>query len=203
MWSESNCTLSGTEPVRWWVFDNWTEPCWLDWEVNYDNDCEKGKYTCRDLSKLYSCYDTLKRMSSLNKECSNLLGYNVECDTTLHGGGLQITKENGYLNTHLDYDLHPHISNKRRALNLILFVHHKWKSECGGALTLNDPLGNVIQRFIPLPGRLVLFEVNDLSYHGVEKVTTKAERVSLAVSYLNDATNNNTRKRALFLPNRV
>jgi len=130
------------------------------------------------------------------------LGYPTEPDPTLHGGGLHVTVSGGFLGVHLDYDRHPKIPGKRRALNVIAFLHPEWKKAWGGALVLCDPAGTPVRRFYPNPGRVIAFEVSDLSYHGVEPVRGAAPRVSLAVYRLSEAGPFNTRRRALFMPNR-
>ncbi|HEX4608505.1 MAG TPA: 2OG-Fe(II) oxygenase [Urbifossiella sp.] len=200
----------GTDPVRWWVRDGWTapltgavppagHPCW---EARYDNDLERGKRTTRDPGAVPGLNPLFVRMRGLAAEWSDRLGYPVADDPTLHGGGLHVTAPGGALATHLDYDRHPLVPGRRRALNLIAFLSPAWRPEWGGGLVLCDPLGAVVTRLAPAPGRLVAFEVGDLSYHGVEPVTGPAERVTAAVYYLGEAGPGNTRRRALFLPNR-
>lgn len=199
---------------RHWVIDEWTDPVdmsqlpdkeWSGWEAKYDNDCEKGKRTARHTASLPVFYQMIfERMRSVTNilEWERNLGYWVNDDHTGHGGGLHVMEPGGWLNVHLDYDRHPLKPGYRRALNLIAFLNPEWREEWGGALVLCDPLGNVKERIYPKPGRLVAFEVSDLSYHGVEKVTGPVERVTAAVYYLSAATHTNTRQRALFLPNR-
>lgn len=202
----------GLDPVRWWVIDDFAPPVDLGsippvassvWEAVYDNDAERAKRTTRDLDAvgLAPLFARLRSPEAV-AEWSARLGYPVEDDHLLHGGGLHVTGPGGWLNTHLDYDRHPFIPDRRRALNLILFLNPEWRPEWGGALVLCDPGGEVVTRIEPKPGRLAAFEVGDLSYHGVEPVTGPVERVTAAVYYLSEATPNNTRRRALFLPTR-
>jgi predicted 2-oxoglutarate/Fe(II)-dependent dioxygenase YbiX len=98
--------------------------------------------------------------------------------------------------------LHPKVNGKIRALNLIAFLNPEWQEFWGGALCLCDPMGNVVKKIYPTPGRLVAFECSDLSYHSVERITGPHERVTLAVYFLTDATGQETRRRALFMPTR-
>lgn len=204
----------GRDPVRWWMFEDAVRPINMlhvpltrddtAWEARYDNDAERGKRTTRYSNWLDflapGLFPTLRGQAA---EWSTRLGYPVEDDPTLHGGGLHVTVPGGWLSTHLDYDLHPHLPGRRRALNLIAFLNPKWREEWGGALVLCDPMGKVVTRLYPRPGRLVAFEVGDLSYHGVEPLAPNApERVTAAVYYLSAAGPTNTRRRALFLPNR-
>jgi 2-oxoglutarate-Fe(II)-dependent oxygenase superfamily protein len=200
------------------VIDNWCEPrddwkvpdassgCW---EARYDNDTERGKRTTRSLwgwseSVLRRLHE--KEMLEL---CGDFFGFVATPDPTVHGGGLHVTAPGGALACHLDYDRHPNpmgtdvLANKRRAVNLIAFCHTFWGRSWGGEFYLADPSGKPIVEISPEPGRLVAFETNDLSYHGVKRVNTgQAERISVAAYLLADATPANTRTRALFMPNR-
>lgn len=204
----------GTEPVRWSVTDHSWGPTYHlpnlpgadspAWEARYENDTERHKRTTRRIDDVYGLRPIFDQLLSprLVASCSEWLGHPLETDPTLHGGGLHVTAPGGWLSTHLDYDLHPLLSGKRRAVNLILFLNPEWHEEWGGALVLCDPMGQVVKRFYPAPGRLVAFEVGDLSYHGVEPITGPVERVTAAVYYLTAAGPHNTRRRALFMPHR-
>ncbi|MDB5312649.1 MAG: putative proline hydroxylase [Gemmataceae bacterium] len=204
----------GTEPVRWWVIDGAVLPVPADaippadsavWEARYANDLEAGKRTTRHLDRLHGgiagTIAALRSRASVSG-WSARLGYTVEDDPALHGGGLHVTEPGGVLAVHLDYDRHPLVPGRRRALNLIAFLHPEWEPAWGGALVLCDPMGQAVKRIEPVPGRLAAFEVGDLSYHGVEPVTGPAERVTAAVYYLSPAGTQNTRRRALFMPKR-
>ena len=204
--------ICGDDPVRWWQWDAWCKPCRMEsipapgavcWEVSYDNDCERGKRTSRQLQ------DPLERVQVVLESDASIaawveyLGYAVCADPTHHGGGLHVTAPGGWLNTHLDYDLHPIVPGRRRALNLIAFLNPVWEESWGGAFVLTDSLGVVRKRVFPAPGRLFAFEVGDLSYHGVEPVTGPEERVSCACYLLAKTTGRETRKRAMFFPKRA
>lgn len=202
----------GCDPVRWWVFDGVIDPmpesvipapeCGI-WEAKYDNELEKGKRTTRDRALLEVIAERYLSRAPWSVDLWAVrIGYPLETDPTLHGGGIHVTAPGGWLSTHLDYDLHPHVPGKRRALNLIGFLNPEWREEWGGALVLCDPMGAVVTRLYPKPGRLVAFEVGDLSYHGVEPVTGPVERITAAVYYLAEAGPHNTRRRALFMPSR-
>ncbi len=204
----------GTEPFRFWVLDDAAKtlpvdvippPSWGGWEAHYENDCERGKRTTRQFGSLPAVRGTLDALRSAESVAywSERVGLELEDDPTLHGGGLHVMAPGGRLAVHLDYDRHPvyHLP-RRRALNIVAFLHPAWQSAWGGALQLCDPLGEPVVSIEPAPGRLVAFEVSDLSYHGVEPVTGPAERVSVALSLLAPAGPANVRLRALFLPTR-
>jgi hypothetical protein len=205
-------TESGTHPFRWWVFDGWGPTYHLPnlpaasapvWEARYENDAERRKRTTRRVGDVYGMSAIFDRLRSLADEWSARLGYPVGDDPTLHGGGVHVTEAGGVLGVHLDYDRHPVLADRRRALNLILFLNPEWRPKWGGALVLCDPMGEVVRRISPAPGRLAAFECSDLSYHGVEPTAPDAPpRLTAAVYYVSEAGPTNTRTRALFMPSR-
>lgn len=174
------------------------------WEAIYNNDTERLKRTTRRIAEIDGMEPVFDELNSTQaiEVWSERLGYKVETDPTMHGGGVHVTGPGGWLSVHLDYDLHPLIPGRRRAINLIQFLNPEWREEWGGALILCDPMGKVVTRILPKPGRLAAFEVNDLSYHGVEPVRGPVERVTAAVYFLAPAGPGNTRRRAMFFPNR-
>jgi hypothetical protein len=195
-------------PFRHWIFDDWcsslpTPPHTSSsiWEARYCNGAERNKRTTRNTDAIPGAAALFDRMRGSASDWNSILGYPVIDDPTMHGGGIHVTEPGGWLGTHLDYARHPKLPDKRRALNLIAFVHPEWRAEWGGELELCDPMGEPAVRIEPKPGRLVAFEVSDLSYHGVAPTAcVAAERVSLAVYYLAEATDADTRMRAMFLP---
>ncbi len=173
------------------------------WEARYDNDCESGKRTLRDLTgipELKKRWDDFVLM--VEPDILHPPIPRVELDPTTWGGGLHVTEPGGWLNCHLDFDRCPKIPTHRRALNAIGFLNQEWKPEWGGAFCLYNPAGEVVKRIYPEPGMVLAFECSDVSYHGVEKVTGPVERVTLAAYYLAEAGPTNTRTRALFMTTR-
>lgn len=204
----------GTDPVRWWITNGPSPvslscvpgPEWEGWEARYENDTEYHKRTTRNWNELPEPLASGMSMyfhhagSTWWERLTGIL--DLTHDPTNHGGGVHVMSPGGWLSTHLDYDLHPFLVGLRRAINLIAFLNPEWHEEWGGALVLCDPMGKVVKRIYPMPGKIVAFEVGDLSYHGVEKVVGPVERVTAAVYYLSPAGPQNTRRRALFMPNR-
>ena len=56
---------------------------------------------------------------------------NIYTDYGLNGGGWHLMNNNGRLNPHLDYSLHPKI-NAQIKFNLIIFLSENWKKNWGG-----------------------------------------------------------------------
>lgn len=188
------------------------DPGWPWWEVEYADAVQRGKRTTRDIAKLAA---DLRR-----HELSDLFGFLqspawvqrlqgmfgiplLEVDDTLHGGGVHVMPGGSRLLGHLDYARHPIKRDKQRALNAIAFLGAapEWPSDWGGELQLMTPGGNPKKRIYPFPGRVVVFETSDLSYHGVASIVAEArDRVTAAVYYLQPHDGRSTRERALFFP---
>ena len=83
----------------------------------------------------------------------------------LHQGG-----KNSFLDIHVDYNLHP-THKKQRRLNLILFLNKDWQESWGGALEFwNEDVSQCIHSIPPLFNRVVIFECNEISYHGYSRI---------------------------------
>jgi hypothetical protein len=212
---------SGETPFRWWRLadvvggddiiraavanvppETW--PCW----VRYSNDIERGKRTTRELgSQHYVLRNVADRVNSSWQafEFGRLIGdpTAIVPDPDYHGAGLHITDPGGWLQAHVDYELHPRLNGWERRLNLILWLNETWKPEWGGALILCDGMGERKQTFYPIPGEAILFEGGPDSYHGAMQTSQDAPpRVTLAAYYLAPARPSATRRRACFFPNR-
>ena len=205
-----------SHPVKYAVVDDATEvrwanphpPNWSGWEARYDNDVECGKRASRDF---IAFPDDVLRLSGdltsapVTAAIADAFGFDPEQfvhDPTWHGGGVHVTEPGGWLNCHLDYALHPYIPDMRRAVNLIVFLHDRWEQGWGGEFYLADGHGKPVEIIEPRPGRAILFETSDVSYHGVLPVTGPMDRVSLAIYYLAPAGPETSRLRALFMPTR-
>jgi Rps23 Pro-64 3,4-dihydroxylase Tpa1-like proline 4-hydroxylase len=126
----------------------------------------------------------------------------LEPDPFLHGAGMHVYEDGSFLMKHLDYSIHPK-SGKERRLNAILYLSD-WDDSYGGALQFykhrydKEPL-----KIYPKRNRLVIFETNDFSIHGVEKISCPSNvyRKTVTCFYLSEPRPNIiVRNKALFLP---
>ena len=110
----------------------------------------------------------------------------IVSDPDLVGGGLHQILQGGFLDVHVDFNYHPK-TNYHRRLNLLLYMNRDWKREYEGYLELWDMTKTVqIADIAPLFNRAVVFETNEISYHGHPKplmVPHGLTRKSLAVYY--------------------
>ncbi|MDT4952884.1 MAG: hypothetical protein QOJ02_1022 [Acidobacteriota bacterium] len=125
------------------------------------------------------------------KEFRDLLG-EITCipklidDPDLIGGGLHQILRGGFLDVHVDYNFHPKNKLYRR-LNLLLYLNKDWESEFEGHLELwNLKANHQLEHIAPLFNRAVIFETNEVSYHGHPRplnTPPHVTRKSLAVYY--------------------
>lgn len=93
----------------------------------------------------------------------------------MFGGGLHDIQKGGFLNSHVDYNLHP--TGVYRRLNLLLYLNN-WKEGDGGELEIGD------EKIAPYFNRCVVFETTEDSWHGHPNPWNSDEsRKSLAVYY--------------------
>ncbi len=92
-------------------------------------------------------------------------------DEELVGGGIHQTGPRGRLDVHVDFNYIPERKLYRR-LNIIIFFNEQWEESWGGRLELwDDKVQNCMHSFLPIFNRCVIFETNEISYHGVTAVT--------------------------------
>jgi hypothetical protein len=88
-------------------------------------------------------------------------------DPYFSGGGLNATVSGGLLDIHVDGNYHD-ASGLNRRLNAIVYLNPNWKEGWGGEFGLYDSTGdNLVKKVAPLFNRLVIFDTNDFSYHGL------------------------------------
>ncbi|MEO1437455.1 MAG: 2OG-Fe(II) oxygenase, partial [Bacteroidota bacterium] len=89
-------------------------------------------------------------------------------DPSLEGGGLHQTQRDGFLNIHADFTVHPHKRNWRRRVNLLIYLNEDWQPEYKGDLELwSRDMKACEQKIAPLFNRVVLFNTDQDSYHGL------------------------------------
>lgn len=110
---------------------------------------------------------------------------NVLADEQLVGGGIHITGAGGHLDVHVDFNF---IEDRQlhRRLNLLLYLNEPWQKDWGGQFQLWDSeVKNCAATFDPIFNRCVIFETNEVSFHGVVPVSPESPfpRRSFATYY--------------------
>lgn len=109
-----------------------------------------------------------------------------------YGCGLHQGSSGSFLDTHIDYNLHP-ILKKQRRLNLIIFLNENWEEDWGGYLQFSDHTGTkVVQSIEPKFNRAVIFICNSVSYHGYNRIQCpeSVTRKSFYLYFFSDAPKN-------------
>ena len=110
---------------------------------------------------------------------------NLSADAELVGGGMHITGPGGRLDVHLDFNYMEERKLHRR-LNLLLYLNPTWQKDWGGDIQFWDrDVRHCEASFSPIFNRCVIFETNEISYHGVVPVSPAAgtPRQSFATYY--------------------
>ena len=109
-------------------------------------------------------------------------------DDKLFGGGLHQSTRGAFLNVHVDYNIHPQTKLHRR-LNVLIYLNKDWKREYEGYLQLwdcNEEQKKLLEEVSPDFNRCVIFETNEISYHGHPKALNtppEINRKSIATYY--------------------
>ena len=135
---------------------------------------EKGKVQVTD-SNLFAEPVRGLNQALASPEFLDLLSYvtgmpNLLADDQLVGGGIHQTGPRGHLDVHVDFnyikerDLH-------RRLNILIYFNKNWERGWGGNIELWDrEVKNCVHSFSPIFNRCVVFETNEISFHGVSAV---------------------------------
>ncbi len=107
-------------------------------------------------------------------------------DEKLFGGGLHQSIKGAFLDVHVDFNYHPETKYHRR-MNILVYLNQDWKQEYNGFLELWDMETKTQLAYVaPNFNRCVIFETNEISFHGHPKPLQTPEgisRKSLAAYY--------------------
>lgn len=107
-------------------------------------------------------------------------------DDELFGGGLHQSVTGAFLDVHVDFNYHQTTRYHRR-MNAIVYMNKNWQKEYNGYLELWDMKEKKqLEDVAPLFNRCVIFETNEVSYHGHPKPLAAPgglTRKSMAVYY--------------------
>lgn len=102
----------------------------------------------------------------------------LQGDEALFGGGLHQSTRGAFLNVHVDYNVHPQTKYHRR-LNVLVYLNQDWEEAYEGHLELWDMQRNqLLDKIAPTFNRCVIFETNEVSYHGHPKPLRTPEGIS-------------------------
>jgi Rps23 Pro-64 3,4-dihydroxylase Tpa1-like proline 4-hydroxylase len=110
----------------------------------------------------------------------------LHADEDLFGAGLHQSIKGAFLDVHVDFNIHPKTGFHRR-MNLLIYMNKNWEKSYNGYLELWDMEDKKQIEYIePKFNRAVIFETNEVSFHGHPKPlhTPKGmSRKSISVYY--------------------
>jgi len=138
----------------------------------------------RELSPAYRELDAFLQTPEFLGYLSKVTGIpDLLYDEDYVGGGTHENRDGQSLATHVDFNYHPRQRTHRR-LNLIVYLNHEWEAAWGGALELHsDPWNAAANRklsVLPLFNRAVVFETNEVSWHGFAEIRLPEQMKALS-----------------------
>ena len=149
-----------------------------------------------NLGPAWQNLDRLVQGSGFRNLISGITGVpEIQFDPHYFGGGTHENLHGQGLNQHVDFNFHP-VTRQHRRLNLILYLSPKWKREWGGSIELHrdpykPPAEDDIVTVTPAFNRCVIFETNEHSWHGFQRINLPEDkrhlsRKSFALYYYTD-----------------
>ena len=199
--------FQGAKPVPWFKIDNFLKadfanacadafPTYDEVQklgVTFTNINEKGKFQVTKPevfpAPLKQLYDLLNGREFLDL-MEHVTGMpKLLPDEKLVGGGLHATGARGHLDVHLDFNMLRDRGWHRR-LNILVYLNKGWQEDWGGEFELwNEDVSKRAETFLPIFNRCVMFNTNNVSYHGVNAVKCPEgqARKSFAAYYYTEA----------------
>ncbi len=100
-----------------------------------------------------------------------LTGRELFVDPAFHGGGFHQSGDGGYLDTHIDFNMHPLHGDWLRVLNILLYLNKDWKPEYDGRLMIKAHKDDEPRGIEPLFNRGLLMLTDEHSFHGFKKMS--------------------------------
>lgn len=100
-----------------------------------------------------------------------LTGKELFIDPAFHGGGFHQSGNGGYLDTHVDFNIHPLHGDWLRTLNILLYLNKDWKPEYDGRLLIKARPNDEPRAIEPLFNRGVIMVSDERAYHGFHRMT--------------------------------
>jgi len=133
-----------------------------------------------NLTDIYRALDAQVRSLEFLDLVSTITGIpDLRYDPDYIGGGTHENRDGQSLEAHIDFNILPGRRWHRR-LNLIIYLNPIWEEAWGGCLELHsnpwNPRENQRKSFLPGFNRCVIFETNEVSWHGFETIRLPPEQ---------------------------
>ncbi len=129
----------------------------------------------RGMGKPWAALDDLVKGEEFRQLISDITGIpSLLYDPHYFGGGTHENLQGQALDAHVDFNFHP-ITRQHRRLNIIIYLTEEWQDEWGGSIQLHKdpylpPEQDEITVLTPLFNRCVIFETNEVSWHGFPRI---------------------------------
>ena len=143
------------------------------------------KEKIQDIGPTFQVLDELTRSEAFRELIGKITGIeHLNHDPYYFGGGTHENCNGQGLDAHVDFNYHP-ITNEHRRLNLIVYLNPEWQDEWGGSLQIHrdpylPPSRDDITLVTPLINRCVIFETNEHSWHGFERIELPEDKQHLS-----------------------
>src|SRR2546421_4714576 len=134
----------------------------------------------RELSSIERAGDCGRRFAGamLSADFGDFLravsGYEVFVDPHFHGGGFHQGGDGSFLDTHVDFNVHPLHPTWVRTLNLLVYLTPDWRDEYGGHLLVRAAPEDQPRSIAPAFNRAVLMLTDERTYHGYRRMSLPA-----------------------------
>ena len=181
------------KPFRYIVFEDFFKPEAAEMilqqypdvtQQGWDNTTyinQKNKFVMTEFEKgslLQQTFDELNG-TKLLKIVEYITGIDgLIADPKLFGGGLHQSIRGAFLDVHVDFNYHPETRYHRR-MNILVYMNKDWKPDYNGYLELWDmDKKEQIEYIEPKFNRCVIFETNEVSFHGHPKPLNTPPNIS-------------------------
>jgi hypothetical protein len=163
-------------------------PDFKDKDAVDENQALGKKAVVQSVKKIGSAYNTLDQMvqsDAFLQLVSEITGIkNLLYDPHYIGGGTHNNLDGQELDPHVDFTHHPITSHHRR-LNLIVYLNKEWHKAWGGHIEFHKnprlhPDQDDIISVKPLFNRAVIFETNNISWHGFPQINLPQNKKHLS-----------------------
>jgi 2OG-Fe(II) oxygenase superfamily len=152
-------------------------PIPLESQMRNEFGKKSRKFACHDVRSIgptYRLIDDYISSAEFAKLMERVTGIqNLLYDPEYHGAGTHDNLSGQAMDAHVDFNLHRTTGYHRR-FNAIIYLNKEWKEEWGGNLELHtnpwDFENDKIVSYPPLFNHCVLFETNEYSWHGFQRL---------------------------------
>jgi len=102
---------------------------------------------------------------------STLTGRELFVDPAFHGGGFHQSGDGGFLDTHVDFNMHPMHDDWLRVLNVLLYLNKDWQDEYDGRLLIKAKAEDEPRAIKPIFNRGLIMVTDDHTFHGFKKMS--------------------------------